>query len=687
MKKKLTITLLAALALGACSEQEDIQNGQRKEIHFVPTVQSSDWNTTRGTLFSGTSFGSNDIFGVSAYRYDGTTLTAATATADFLYKAQVTRTLEKWRTSEHYYWPMNGDKLDFYAYYPYNHANVVVKDKTTTGPMQIIYTVNSNPTQQVDLMTAATKNLDFNSESEVALGFTHQLTAVKLVLGTNVAPGYVKSVAFNNIATTGTLTVGNGWSNLNQDTFSLDMTSYYDTTNGFSTIDGDGFIDVGSELTAQTTTLLMIPQKFTAVNQKITVVFVNDQHPDGVELSVRLTGEWEAGHSVTYNLTTSDINELRIEAVNYPSADTWGNAFIRSAYANGDEIGLYAINNEGTVVVDNTKLTYSGTLWNTDANTTQLYQPGLKWFVYSPYKSAGLAHNGLKDNNVVTTAEDFFASGIDTLHLNPKQDTMADLLAQDLQVGTGTETSASTVRFDMAHTMGIVHLSIPAAAEVPDTVYYNGNEGVNSTTKVYTSSSKTNVAPSRDFITNKPYDAGNNLFLFIAKPGNVTLSATSNSQFTAWDPTNNTTSVTKTVTANQYVTHDVTNKFQNRGYIRRGWAYEYSGSGKTFTAPVEGNYMFECWGASGGTDQTGTRYVGRGGYVCGVITLSQSSNLYVYVGGKGVPYASRTVSGGGGWNGGGFAHSSTSDGGYCNFGGGGSTDVRTTPHTLSLIHI
>ena len=89
MKKQIIIGLFTgALLLVSCSEHDaSHENLSDKPITFAPTVESSDWNaseTTRGTLFTATSFPNDAVFGVSAYRYDGTSLTAATATANFM---------------------------------------------------------------------------------------------------------------------------------------------------------------------------------------------------------------------------------------------------------------------------------------------------------------------------------------------------------------------------------------------------------------------------------------------------------------------------------------------------------------------------------------------------------------------------------------------------------------------------
>ena len=75
----------------------------------------------------------------------------------------------------------------------------------------------------------------------------------------------------------------------------------------------------------------------------------------------------------------------------------------------------------------------------------------------------------------------------------------------------------------------------------------------------------------------------------------------------------------------------------------------------------KGTYKLEVWGAQGGGGTSG----GKGGYSTGVLSLSKSTQVTVYVGGQGGSPSSTS----GGFNGGG----KTNTAGY---GGGGATDIR-----------
>ncbi len=88
--------------------------------------------------------------------------------------------------------------------------------------------------------------------------------------------------------------------------------------------------------------------------------------------------------------------------------------------------------------------------------------------------------------------------------------------------------------------------------------------------------------------------------------------------------------------------------------------FSYTGAVQTFTAPTSGYYKIELWGAKGYGDPAGGRG-GYGAYTSGIIYLSSSMQIYIYVGGIGVAgSSSKTFNGGGGGQ----------------FGGGASTDIR-----------
>ena len=78
--------------------------------------------------------------------------------------------------------------------------------------------------------------------------------------------------------------------------------------------------------------------------------------------------------------------------------------------------------------------------------------------------------------------------------------------------------------------------------------------------------------------------------------------------------------------------------------VGKVWNYDYTGGEQTFTAPTNGTYKLETWGAQG-TENTGTSgktLGGYGGYSVGKVVINKANNLYVVVGNKaairGIPF-------------------------------------------------
>lgn len=105
--------------------------------------------------------------------------------------------------------------------------------------------------------------------------------------------------------------------------------------------------------------------------------------------------------------------------------------------------------------------------------------------------------------------------------------------------------------------------------------------------------------------------------------------------------------------------------------VGQTYTYSYTGAAQTFTAPCEGNYKVELWGAQGGTSRRGSKIGGYGGYTAGTLSVAKNSAFYVYVGQVGT-YNSGYNS----YNGGGYGGETTGEAKYEGSGGGGATDIR-----------
>ena len=106
------------------------------------------------------------------------------------------------------------------------------------------------------------------------------------------------------------------------------------------------------------------------------------------------------------------------------------------------------------------------------------------------------------------------------------------------------------------------------------------------------------------------------------------------------------------------------------------YAYDYTGGEQTFTAPCNGYYKLEVWGAQGGDHQTFTG--GLGGYSYGNYKAIKNQTLRIYVGQRGgsnlssmtTPSSATNAYNGGGAGGG---------------QGGGMTDIRTNASLSSQL--
>ena len=130
--------------------------------------------------------------------------------------------------------------------------------------------------------------------------------------------------------------------------------------------------------------------------------------------------------------------------------------------------------------------------------------------------------------------------------------------------------------------------------------------------------------------------------------------------------------------------------------------YQYPCSSSTECHPLKvrlrpGTYFIECYGAQGGRGMQNGKYVypgGKGAYTSGIIALKQTTNFFLYIGGKGddgtleISHSKAN----GGWNGGGNAGADIGNGQIGDDNdpsgaGGGSTDIRLSESIESRIMV
>ncbi len=162
-----------------------------------------------------------------------------------------------------------------------------------------------------------------------------------------------------------------------------------------------------------------------------------------------------------------------------------------------------------------------------------------------------------------------------------------------------------------------------------------------------------------------------NTTMSVKKGNTVTLAVPTKNSYTfaGWD-----VSGTDLTTSGDTITMGETDATAKAKWVLTTNTYSYTGSYATYNA-IPGSYKLEVYGAQGGY-RTSSTYGGKGGYATGVLTLTDSSTLYVYVGGfggNGSTGCGSTICVGG-FNGGGYR--------YKYYGGGGGTDIRINNASL-----
>lgn len=119
--------------------------------------------------------------------------------------------------------------------------------------------------------------------------------------------------------------------------------------------------------------------------------------------------------------------------------------------------------------------------------------------------------------------------------------------------------------------------------------------------------------------------------------------------------------------------------------------YDYTGKVQQITLP-KGKYKLQCWGAQGGNVSGSYTATGsKGGYSEGILTLTKTTTIYIFVGGKGTDSSTSSLSStaSGGWNGGGASvrYSSYDNNNINGWShprpGGGSTDMCLTTSSMN----
>ena len=178
----------------------------------------------------------------------------------------------------------------------------------------LAYTVPSDVTKQIDLMTAHHTYAGDGSEC-AHLTFSHALTAVTIKTGAEMLKGTIKSVTISGVYGEGTYQIGaDGWTipqkaEKRDFVVTLGNDSKPDATNEEPDTDtgkGSGmYQDKDTPIVKDEYTFMMIPQKLEGA--KLTVVFTDEFSKTEWTLTADLTGEWPMGKMVTYSINSTGI--------------------------------------------------------------------------------------------------------------------------------------------------------------------------------------------------------------------------------------------------------------------------------------------------------------------------------------------------------------------------------------------
>ena len=549
-------------------------------------------------------------------------------------------------------WPMNNELVSFHAYAPHSTKSYSMLSSTADNT-NVLTTIHydaskTDITNQPDLIVATQTGSRSNASAnkDVALQFSHALTAVTFamssdladVIGTGANLEKVRLVGIPNqgdcqlMAKDGKHTAASqSWTNINgSETFEFDLSKQN--------------VTAGKDLalTSGNQTLMMIPQTLPSGAKAEFIFKING---NSQTLSVDLANtKWVAGSSVIYKLSAKAINTLSSTEITYPNPTTWASyGYPKTAFDVNEAIGLYVVDNNNKVVAKNVKVikAANGT-WKMSSKVLKLAK--YHYFAYYPYSTTA--------PTVDATASDataFFADKVSKWPVKADQSapSAADLKAQDLQVAKGVVRSdASTLTFAMSHQMGLAVLNLETKNIVKTRKFNNNNytyyypnlsgRATSISKSDYTDSSdKQNVMASNNFTgSNKPFKTSTaNRYIQVVKPGTAysySAADQANSPRSAWGSAKLGKACSIKVSSAAGVQTKSITTDADFYYLAR--VYTYTGRVESFTAPVNGKYKLECWGASGNPDHIWgeNSHEGKGGYSVGY--YRGCAKMYICVG-------------------------------------------------------
>ena len=122
-----------------------------------------------------------------------------------------------------------------------------------------------------------------------------------------------------------------------------------------------------------------------------------------------------------------------------------------TVFAEGDEMGMYVISNDGTVICNNEKFVYNGTAW--EAANELYYWKNANYIAYYPY-NAELTSQNITSVEAIKTefaeSDDFYT-----------QNTAEAYEKADLMLAKVNSPANGTIQFNLAHQFSMVEINVP----------------------------------------------------------------------------------------------------------------------------------------------------------------------------------------------------------------------------------
>ncbi len=287
----------------AFSISENISRADSREQHILSLTEFSLYNTNNASdsiRCTVTDTKGIDLDDIPASR--GTMISEAGRVNDFACYALMNSTGKYLMADKLYqrdgsvfstnpivYWPGSHTNLDFYAYTP-AETEGLVPDNTKHS---FTYTVPTNASSQIDLMTAANTGIAGNYNRIVPLNFKHLLSAVQIVTDIGFESGTVTDIRITNALNSGTMTISS--------TPSWELAA---TRTDFSiTGSANTNVETGSDLTTGNRTFLLLPQTLTDdMTLQITINVDGTVKTMSTPLNKGSVKEWVMGHMYKYRL-------------------------------------------------------------------------------------------------------------------------------------------------------------------------------------------------------------------------------------------------------------------------------------------------------------------------------------------------------------------------------------------------